>query len=632
MIATGSAFNVDRPPSIAPAVLDWRDGQPVSVQFGDIYFSRDDGLAESRYVFINHNRLIQRFEALGPGQHFVVAESGFGSGLNFLATWQAWLSANPPAGTCLHFVSVERFPLQRQDLERALALWPELSGLASQLLAQYPELVTGLHRRVFAEGNVRLSLYFGEAEAAWQDMDFIADAWFLDGFAPARNPDLWSAEIAHAIAVHSRPGTTLSTFTAAGEVRRQLQDVGFEVSKVSGFGRKRVMLTGSFSPGPSPVARPDRNQEVLVIGAGIAGSLLARNLASRGRTVRVIDAAPQPATGASGNQQGALYVKLGVDFSPQTQLALSALMFAQSFYAGQTPDQWHPTGLIHLAWNEHEQDRQQRFVQRNRYPAGLVRAVSASEAEQLTGARLQSGGLWYPGAGWLEPEALCRRLLDHPHIHCNFGYKVSRLMPCNGRWHVSADNQADIVGDRVVLCAGPGTPALLPVPGGFRFKSIRGQITSLPEQMIRPPRAVICGPRYLNPASEGRCLAGASFDLHDTSPEVQAQSHRDNLDQLDRILPDLWRSERPEPEMLTGRVAFRLTTHDYQPAVGVLAKPDGRELDGIDLLTGLGSKGLAYAPLLAEYLTDRITGQPRALPIGLADRLRPQRCRMQEGE
>lgn len=629
MTPIDSASGPDQPPSISPARLAWLDGQPVSEQFGDIYFSRDNGLAESRHVFVDHNRLIQRFQALEPGQHFVVAESGFGSGLNFLATWQAWRLAKPPSSACLHFISVERFPFQPQDLAQTLALWPELSGLARQLLDHYPELVTGLHRRVFAEDNVRLTLYFGEAEAAWGDMDFSADAWFLDGFAPARNPELWSSAIIQAVAAHSHTGTTLSTFTAAGEVRRRLQDAGFEVRKIAGFGRKRAMLTATFSPYTSCGPDFDRDQAVIIIGAGIAGSLLARNLAQRGRTVRVIEASDRPAAGASGNQQGALYVKLGVDLNPQTELALSALMFAQRFYAAQAPHLWHPTGLIHLAWNDHEKDRQQRFIQRNSYPTGLVRPVSKPEAERLTGVPLQSGGLWYPGGGWLEPEILCRQLLDHPKICCHFGRAVSRLMPCNGRWHVSSDNHAEVIGDRVVLCAGHGTPAMLPVPGGFRFKVIRGQITTLPEAMVHAPHAVICGPRYINPPSNGQCLTGASFDLHDNSPHIRVQSHRENLDQLDRILPQLWRSDRPEPNTLAGRVAFRLTTHDYQPVVGALTDSDGREMDGIDLLTGLGSKGLTYAPLLAEYLADRITGQPGSLPAHLVRRLLPDRCRIQ---
>lgn len=622
----------DRSPVITPAIIEWRDGQPVSGQFGDIYFSRDNGLAESHHVFIDHNRLAQRFGALKPGERFVIAETGFGSGLNFLAAWQAWQAADPPPGACLHFVSLERYPLRLTDLRQVLALWPELSILAGQLIDRYPELVSGLHRRIFSGGTVRLSLYFGEAAAALDDMDFTADAWFLDGFAPARNPDLWSARITRAIARHSHPGTTLSTFTAAGDVRRRLQEVGFDVQKVAGFGQKRVMLCGTFAPASGSSPEPTNDPTVIIIGAGIAGSLLARNLAQRGLPVQVIEAADRPAAGASGNRQGALYVKLGVDYSPQTELALTALMFSQHYYAQQTPDLWHPTGLIQLAWNEHEQDRQARFLQRNEYPSGLLRPVTRAEAEQLTGARLRSGGLWYPGGGWLEPETLCRQLLDHPGIDCNFGRSVTRMMPCNGRWHVSTNGDADVVGDRIVICAGHLTPTLLPVAGTFRFKAIRGQITTLPEAMINAPRAVVCGPGYLNPPSGGQCLTGASFDLHDSSPEIRTQSHRENLDQLDLILPDIWRTRRPEPDQLSGRVAFRCTTHDYQPVVGALSDSNGNSVDGIELLTGLGSKGLTYGPLLAEYLADVITGQPRALPSTLAKRLLPDRCRLPQSD
>lgn len=616
-----------RRPALAEAEIDWQDGQPVSARYGDVYFSRDGGLAESRYVFLDHNRLGQRFGALQPGQAFVVAETGFGTGLNFLATWQLWRQSQPPAGSVLHFVSVERHPLSATDLARAAALWPELEPLARQLLAAYPPATEGLHRLCLDGGRVKLSLYYGEALEALADLRFRADAWFLDGFAPALNPDLWADQLTTAIADHSAPGATLATFTAVGRVRRALEDAGFTMARVPGYGRKREMLTGTFAGrevAPEAPAKPD----ILVVGAGIAGSLLAQNLARRGRRVTVVDAGNQIGAGASGNDQGALYVKLGVDYSPQTRLALSALLFAQRFYPAETPAAWHGSGLLQMAAGPAEAERQHRFLARNRYPDAILRPVSREEATALCGVSVPAGGLWFPASGWLEPRAVCRALLDHPNITVHLGFQVSRLLPCNGRWHVSGNGTAHLVADTVVLCAGHRTPELLPATGEFRFRAIRGQVSSLPQDALQAPRAVICGSRYLNPSHQGRCLTGATFDLHDRSEAVSAASHRENLEELGRDLPGIWGPGRHAPplEEVAGRVAFRCTTHDYQPAVGTLTGQSGQAMDGVEVFTGLGSKGLAYGPLLAEFLADRLTGQPEALPVSQSQRLGPDRC------
>ncbi|WP_228141666.1 tRNA (5-methylaminomethyl-2-thiouridine)(34)-methyltransferase MnmD [Marinobacter sp. X15-166B] len=245
-----------QPPLPAPAIesarVRWRDGQPESEQFGDVYFSRNDGLEETRYVFLQHNQLEARFRRLQAGESFVVAESGFGTGLSFLAVWQLWRRCAPPAGAVLHFVSVERYPLTVEDLAKSHQLWPELSELAAALHEQYPPLTRGLHRRLLDDGQVRLSLFFGDAVEGWHTMRFTADAWFLDGFAPAVNPQLWVDEVVDAVARHSKPGTTLATFTAVGRVRRGLQAAGFSMRKPPGYGFKRNMLAGRFEPAEPP--------------------------------------------------------------------------------------------------------------------------------------------------------------------------------------------------------------------------------------------------------------------------------------------------------------------------------------------------------------------------------------------
>jgi len=622
------------PPAIEPANLSWHDGVPESKQFGDIYFSRQNGLKESRHVFIGHNDLPARFAAIPEAGSFVVAESGFGTGLNFLAAWQAWQACSPSHAATLHFISAERFPLTLQDLEKALSFWPELHHLSDELIANYPPLIRGVHRVVLDGGRVRLTLFFGDVQDGWDALCFQADAWFLDGFVPAENPIMWQEATIHRIRQHSKPGTTLATFTAAGGTRRLLHNAGFHMQRSRGFGHKRTILSGVFQTDNPPLTTFDAPGQsatsVAVIGAGIAGCLLANNLARRGFAVTLIDSADEPGSAASGNLQGAMYVKLGVEFNHQTELALSALTFSQRYYDSYRDQYWHPTGLLQLAWSASEQDRQRRFIERNQYPEDILRPVSRQEAEALTGVGLESGGLWFPGSGWLEPGKLCKSLASHPGIHKLFGFPIEQMETSDGKWRLSraCSDSPDIHADRVAICAGHLSPQLIPGSGTFRFKAIRGQVTHLPEPLIDSPQAVICGARYLNPAhgSPGQRLAvvGATFDLHSDETASTTESHRENIRELSAMVPQMLSAKMATgdlPEQLAGRVGFRCTTHDYQPVAGPLVDAEGQELEGLYLLTGLGSKGLTYAPLLAEFVADQLTGQPLALPVLLARRL-----------
>lgn len=620
-------------PGIETAEIQWRDGTPCSTRFGDIYFSRCGGLEEARHVFIGHNRLVARFSGVDAGGAFTIAEAGFGCGLNFLAAWQAWEASGPADGACLHFISAERYPLTPDDLASTLSLWPELSRHADTLLQHYPPAVPGVHRLVLDGGRVRLTLFFGDVGDAWRELEFRADAWFLDGFSPSRNPGMWDSNALGLLHDHSRPGTTLSTYTVSGEVYRLLTDSGFVVKKVPGYGRKREMLTATFAGTEPPQQRKPAAGAIAIVGAGIAGSLLARNLADRGHEVTLIDGAADPGTAASGNRQGALYVKLGVEFNDQTRLALNSLLFSQRFYALSGGTCWHPTGLLQLACSEAEQDRQARFIARNQYPGTIFQPVDAAEASRLAGIPVQYGGLWFPRSGWLEPDRLCRSLADHPRIRRCFDFPVRRLVAGNAGWRIEGTTDKAVTAEQIVICAGHLSPGLIPLDSEFRFRTIRGQVSHLPEAALRAPRVVICGPGYINPVHQGVALAGATFDLHEFTPVVTAKSHRENLAMLGNMIPSALAGDLDDTAVigLAGKVGFRCTTHDYQPVAGQMTEADGRPLAGLYLFTGLGSKGLSYAPLLAEYLADQLTGQPRCLPVSLARRVATPRCHKPDG-
>ena len=312
--------------SIEHTHLNWDEhGQPLSSQFDDVYFSRSSGLAESQHVFIQHNQLAERFAELQDGDTFVIGETGFGTGLNFLCAWQCFL-AHAPAGARLQFISVEKYPLSRADLDQALALWPQLSVLREQLLQQYLAIHSGFQHFPLANGRISLTLLIGDALTMLEQLDGKVDAWFLDGFAPAKNPEMWNEQVFAQLARLAKADTTIATFTSAGFVRRGLLAAGFAVQRVPGFGHKREMLAGHFQSLDEPAhssttttpwfARPQQHRlaaeqrHAIIIGAGIAGCASAASLAARGWRVTLIEQHKKIAQEASGNAQGILYLKL----------------------------------------------------------------------------------------------------------------------------------------------------------------------------------------------------------------------------------------------------------------------------------------------------------------------------------
>lgn len=282
------------------ATLDWQTdtsgkGVPISTAFDDIYFSKENGLAESRYVFGENNHLPERFLACfskETAERFVIAETGFGTGLNFLMSCALWATAKKNSQSTaplhrsptLHFISTEKFPLKKDDLEAALAHWqdePALAPFAQALLAAYPPALAGCHRRYLGADlglNIVLDLWLGDASESLHALADAApwtkvDAWFLDGFAPKKNESLWSDTVFSAIARLSHKDSSLATFSAAGQVKRSLLAINATPLKTKGFGRKREMLTARFE---TFLEKPtQRTPHVAVIGAGVAGLCLS---------------------------------------------------------------------------------------------------------------------------------------------------------------------------------------------------------------------------------------------------------------------------------------------------------------------------------------------------------------------
>ena len=629
---------------IENARLRWEDGVPVAEAFNDFYFNTDGGAEESQHVFLAGNQLEQRFQALQSQHTFVIGENGFGSGLNFFTTRKLWLRC-APADARLHYLAFEKYPLSQDDMETLLQRWPDITDCQNSFLQQYPPRQEGFHTLFFDQGRVQLTLIIGDALEQLPQLQASVDAWFLDGFSPDKNPDLWQPALFRQLAANSHPGTTLATFTVARQVREGLQQAGFSLSKRSGFGRKREMLCGQLDV-PQLRPRPAPPQQVIVVGAGLAGATTARALAEQGISVILLEAGPEPAQQGSGNAQGALYAKLAVKPTYESAFHLHGLLFSVN-QLRQLPETNPPLaslcGVLQLAMQAKEARRQQQLLSDSNYANSLFHAVSAEQASELAGTDVGYPGLFFPDAGWVAPADYCRYLLDHPGIQCHFNQSVQQLIAdgVDGHWMVKP-SQACFSAPTVIICTAAET-RLLAELAHLPVKPIRGQTslvlanTSLPDL-----HTVVCGEGYISPAREAHYCFGATFDLHYANMELRDSDHQKNLDTLSAALPAF---EKLTPADCDGRTGFRCSTPDYLPIVGQVAdydatvelfaplRTDSRRLAdqpvprlaGLYVNTGHGSKGLITCPISAALLAAQICSTPAPLPRELTARLDPAR-------
>ncbi|WP_047305568.1 bifunctional tRNA (5-methylaminomethyl-2-thiouridine)(34)-methyltransferase MnmD/FAD-dependent 5-carboxymethylaminomethyl-2-thiouridine(34) oxidoreductase MnmC [Pseudomonas fluorescens] len=645
-------------PELPHAQLDWDDqGRPRSRVFDDVYFSSDSGLDETRHVFIEQNRLRERFAALSAGEKFVIGETGFGTGLNFLCAWQLF-QEQAPATARLHFVSVEKYPLSPADLQRALALWPELADLSQQLLKHYVAVHGGFQRIMLDDGRVTLTLLIGDALEQLPQLDAQIDAWFLDGFAPAKNPDMWTPELFAELARLAAPGSTLSTFTSTGWVRRLLNAAGFKMKRTPGIGRKWEVLRGEFLGWPEdspPPARakpwfarpPAQAKTALVIGGGLAGCASAASLAARGWQVQLLERHEQLAQEASGNPQGVLYLKLSAHGTALSQMILSGFGYTRRQLEHlQRGQDWDACGVLQLAFNPKEAERQAQLAAA--FPTDLLRRLDQPEAQALAGIGLDHGGLFYPEGGWVHPPALCQWQAGHPQIQVLTHQEVLELRRVDQQWQ-AWDGERMLASAAVVILAGAAEIKRFPASAELPLKRIRGQITRLPQTAQSQSLAtVVCAEGYVAPPRLGEHTLGASFDFHSQDLTPTAEEHAGNLDMLREISSDLLQRLKAEQlplDSLQGRAAFRCTSPDYLPIVGPLADPaafaetyaalgkDARQvpdlpcpwLDGLYINSGHGSRGLITAPLSGELLAAWLENEPLPLPRSVAEACHPNR-------
>ena len=593
----------ERPGDASPQLFWAEDGSPRSGRFGDVYFSKDDGLAETRAVFLQGCGLP---EAWNERTDFTVAELGFGTGLNIVALLDLWRRTRPENGR-LHVFSIEGFPLIRDEAARALAAWPELAEVAQALLAVWPAGTPGFHRLDLPQWKASIDLAVGDAEWALEQWSGPADAWFLDGFSPALNPGMWSPEIMALIAARSAPGARVATFTVAGAVRRGLTEHGFTVEKKPGHGRKRERLEAHLPASPPPVASPPH---VAVIGAGIAGASVARALIAGGARVTVVEA-ERPGAGGSGFPAALVTPRLDAGDTLIAGFHAQALERARDLYRA-LPDAVIAEGVLQLEQAPRDVTRFDKIAAQDLWPADAMTRLDVPAAASCLGDTVQNGGLMMAGALALRPAAVLEPWLASAE---RLTARVAVLQPQGQGWRlVDADGATVIEADAVVLTAGWGSAKLT---GDWAPELGLAPVAGQADWVEGPTTPPVAWGGYAVPTGTG-LLFGATHDRGRTDREPTVEASARNLATLAAALPALAaRAEAAGPTQT--RVAVRATTPDRLPVAGPLAA------SGLYALTGLGSRGFCVAPLLGEHLAARILSQPSPLPRTAQRRLSPTR-------
>jgi tRNA 5-methylaminomethyl-2-thiouridine biosynthesis bifunctional protein len=608
------------------ARLDWEGAAPRSRDADDVYFS-GDGASETRHVFLDGNDLPARF---ANARRIAVGELGFGSGLNFLATVDLWKRSAKPSGARLRYLSVERAPFAPADLERAHRAWPELAELAATLRAVLPPPTPGTHRMQFDAG-VSLTLLYGEADDVLPGAEAAIDAWHLDGFAPSKNPDLWSPHILDHVARLSAPNATLATYTVAGAVRRALEAAGFVVEKRAGYGRKKEMLAGRLARANAKRVRapwfdlvrapaPDPTEtRVAIIGGGVAGASLAFAARRAGCEAVIFERAAIGA-GASGNPAGLVMPRLDLGETPTARFFLEAYLYTDRLLRG-LDGVFNPCGVRLAAEDDEGRGRLARIAAANLLPPDM--------------ARLESDALFLPRAGVVDPPRLLAMLVDGARI---VTAPAERIVRDKGGIRIHAGGALHGPFQATVLANGADALRFVEARG-LPLSTVAGQIDFFPDAPT-PKGAIAFGP-YAAPAPTGGLVIGATYDQF--APAIASvNATRRNIAAVARQAPDL--AARLDPEQSRPRASLRCQTPDRLPVAGALPDlgfyageydglrtglrrdyPRGEGVPGVYVLSGLGSRGLVTAPLLAEVIVADIAGAPSPVSADIAEALHPAR-------
>jgi tRNA 5-methylaminomethyl-2-thiouridine biosynthesis bifunctional protein len=593
--------------SIVETRISFRDERtPVSDTFGDIYFSSEDGIAESTAVYLEgaHVRA-----AIDRGDPVIrVGELGFGVGLNFLLTWRYFLEHSAPHQR-LHYTAVEGFPVHKDDLIQLFSHYPELSPQTDILIKNYPWPIPGIHRRSLSDSRVTLLLVWDKLPNALRILEGKVAHWYWDGFSPKANPEAFSTEVFAEVARLSTPGSHGSSFTCAGWVRRALQENGFQVSKVPGFGKKRERIHGLFqSAVPKEVTETKASphisapENITIVGAGLAGAIAARVFAEAGTKVTVLEK-DAPGDKASGNPAGLFNWQVSAVPSPVSRIHLNALLLQNAMLNTHAwlKDALIQKGILKILQSEEEIKRTKLAMASHGLAQAFASIKNPEEASALAGIPLEHPALHLPECGLLSPLQLIHAALDHPNITLSKTDQIPAPEP-----HCP-----------VIFATGANYKSI-PILGELPLQVLPGQISLLkPTAESEALRATLIHHGYVSPKlPSGLQMIGATYR---TRPSAFNQ---DELDSATLIR-----------EAHARAAAFQSWTVEDVQAVRVsnrLASPDktpllGRWEENLYVSLAHGSRGVTTAFLSAFFLLDQMRGDPLPLDRDLLKYLDPHR-------
>lgn len=631
--------------------VEWlADGTPRSTLFDDVYRSRgfhgmDRGLLQARHVFLQGCGLWSpagQATAWQGQRQWHVLETGFGLGLNFLATWQAWQQA-PQRPERLFFTAIEAWPVSAEDIVRSAQAWPELQPLATELAGAWRGLMPGTHRLVFEGGRVQLTLCIGPVDKMLREVDVAADSIYLDGFSPELNPEMWSLHTLKAAARLCRSGSRVASWCVKRSVREDLAQCGFAVTRADGLPPKSHRLEAVFQPAWTPRSklRPAQHtateRHALVLGAGLSGSAVACSLARRGWQVTVLDAGPSVGAGASGLPAGLTAPHVSPDDSVLSRITRAGVRAtlqrcAQLLVPGQD---WAFSGVL-----EHRVEGKRALPTGEAWPLQGHEWSTPASAEQIAQAGLpvEAQALWHALAAWLRPRQLVAAQLATPSITVHWGTRVHALRQCDHGWQaLDAQGQVLAEASQLIVAGGFHTRALLP-EAELPLNPLRGQISmgplaSLPAgvQAQLPPVPVNGHGSFITgvplPAEHGGGPAwylGSTFERACPEAVLREQDHAANHARLATLLPDL--SAPMQPAFALDRVlawaGLRCTLPDRVPAIGAL---DATRWPGLQVCAGMGARGISLSVLAGELIAAQLEGEPLPLAPSLAAHLAAQR-------
>ncbi|MFW7343136.1 FAD-dependent 5-carboxymethylaminomethyl-2-thiouridine(34) oxidoreductase MnmC [Pollutimonas sp. H1-120] len=611
----------------ARPAFDWR-GILMSPDFGDIYHPEAGAMAQAEGVFVRGNDLPRRWQGR---QAFTVCETGFGLGHNFLALWHCWRN-DPRRPARLHFVSFEAHPFSRQDMAQLLARLPAAeNALAKQLVAAWPPLLPGMHRLEFENGAVTLTLAFGPVMRLAKQVSAGVDAFFLDGFAPRVNPDMWSRPLFGQLARMANPGATVATWCCAGEMRRALRDAGFLVSKVQGFGSKREMTVAGLRTGmgrKEPAGGADGS--VLVVGGGLAGAGVAQALALRGRQVTVLDPVLQAGLGAShhGHRAAGLSPVISPDDDIRARLSRAGVLRALQRWQELPGDARPlPCGTLEVVADPEDAARRRQALDALRFPEDWVCWQDAVQASERVGFPLHSGGLWFGKGQLVQPVPLLEALLSLPGVYCKARSAVFLRRNESGLW-IALDAQGREIasaGNVVLANAAQAAellarvPDLPPLSKLASMHRLAGQVAYFTGGAASGTRAIVAGDGYWLPAVQEQCTGGSTYVLGAAASTVTTQGRNEVASRISALLNIQSAQLGGPPGSFQGWAGWRAAVSDRLPVIGSI---DGAP--GLWLACAYGSRGLSWSALAGDIIAARLCNEPVPLERELLRKIAPR--------